>query len=78
MTALVTIFALLPLALGFGGGAVLISNSLAIPVIGGLLTSTFLTLLVVPAGYSVLESARDGLHRRREKRRLARLPKEEA
>jgi HAE1 family hydrophobic/amphiphilic exporter-1 len=78
MTALVTIFALLPLALGVGGGAVLISNSLAIPVIGGLLTSTFLTLLVVPVGYSVLESARDGIGRRREKRRLARLPKEEA
>jgi HAE1 family hydrophobic/amphiphilic exporter-1 len=57
---------------------VLISNSLAIPVIGGLLTSTFLTLLVVPVGYSVLESARDGIGRRREKRRLARLPKEEA
>lgn len=78
MTALVTIFALLPLALGFGGGAVLISNSLAIPVIGGLLTSTFLTLLVVPAGYSVLESARERLRHRREKRRLAKLPKEEA
>ena len=68
MTALVTIFALLPLALGFGGGAVLISNSLAIPVIGGLLTSTFLTLLVVPVGYSVLESARERVRHRREKR----------
>jgi HAE1 family hydrophobic/amphiphilic exporter-1 len=78
MTALVTIFALLPLALGFGGGAVLISNSLAIPVIGGLLTSTFLTLLVVPVGYSVLEGSREGLQQRREKRRLAKLPKEEA
>ncbi|WP_053057634.1 efflux RND transporter permease subunit [Rubrobacter aplysinae] len=78
MTALVTIFALLPLALGFGGGAVLISNSLAIPVIGGLLTSTFLTLLVVPVGYSVLEGGRDRARWRREKRRLARLPKEEA
>jgi hydrophobic/amphiphilic exporter-1 (mainly G- bacteria), HAE1 family len=78
MTALVTIFALLPLALGFGGGAVLISNSLAIPVIGGLLTSTFLTLLVVPVGYSVLEGARERVRRRREKRRLAKLPDEEA
>ncbi|MGF1473461.1 MAG: efflux RND transporter permease subunit [Rubrobacteraceae bacterium] len=58
MTALVTIGALVPLALGIGGGSTLISSSLAIPVIGGLTTSTFLTLLVVPVGYSVLEGAR--------------------
>ena len=58
MTALVTIGALTPLALGVGGGSTLISSSLAIPVIGGLVTSTFLTLLVVPVGYSVLEGAR--------------------
>jgi len=56
MTALVTIGALTPLALGIGGGSPLISTSLAIPVIGGLATSTFLTLLVVPVGYSVLQS----------------------
>lgn len=61
MTALVTIGALTPLALGVGGGSTLISSSLAIPVIGGLATSTFLTLLVVPVGYSVLESARSRL-----------------
>jgi hydrophobic/amphiphilic exporter-1 (mainly G- bacteria), HAE1 family len=66
MTALATIFALLPLALGLaGGGNGLISSSLAITVIGGLATSTFLTLLVVPVGYSVLESARN---RRKKKR----------
>ena len=53
MTALATIFALLPLAFGVGGGSGLISSSLAIPVIGGLATSTFLTLLVVPVGYSL-------------------------
>lgn len=59
MTALATIFALLPLGLGIsGGGSQLISSSLAITVIGGLTTSTFLTLLVVPVGYSLLESAR--------------------
>ncbi|CAN5628918.1 hypothetical protein BH24ACT22_BH24ACT22_13890 [soil metagenome] len=61
MTALVTIGALFPLALGIGGGSTLISSSLAIPVIGGLATSTFLTLLVVPVAYSVLESARNRL-----------------
>jgi HAE1 family hydrophobic/amphiphilic exporter-1 len=55
MTALATIFALVPLAFGFGGGgSALISSSLAIPVIGGLVTSTFLTLLVVPVGYSLV------------------------
>ena len=61
MTALVTIGALFPLALGIGGGSTLISSSLAIPVVGGLITSTFLTLLVVPVGYSVLQGARSRL-----------------
>jgi len=59
MTAFATVFALLPLALGLsGGGNGLISSSLAITVIGGLATSTFLTLLVVPVGYSLLEGDR--------------------
>ncbi len=57
MTAFATVFALLPLALGLaGGGSGLISASLGITVIGGLATSTFLTLLVVPVGFSLLES----------------------
>jgi HAE1 family hydrophobic/amphiphilic exporter-1 len=59
MTAFATICALLPLALGLsGGGNGLISSSLAITVVGGLTTSTFLTLLVVPVGYSLLKSGR--------------------
>jgi len=59
MTAFATIFALLPLALGLsGGGNGLISSSLAITVVGGLATSTFLTLLVVPVGYSLLKGGR--------------------
>jgi HAE1 family hydrophobic/amphiphilic exporter-1 len=59
MTAFATIFALMPLALGLsGGGNGLISSSLAITVVGGLATSTFLTLLVVPVGYSLLKSGR--------------------
>jgi hydrophobic/amphiphilic exporter-1 (mainly G- bacteria), HAE1 family len=63
MTALATIFALVPLAFGFGGGgSALISSSLAIPVIGGLITSTFLTLLVVPVGYSLMKG---GLRRKK-------------
>jgi len=61
MTAFATIFALLPLALGLsGGGNGLISSSLAITVVGGLATSTFLTLLVVPVGYSLLGRRRKG------------------
>jgi HAE1 family hydrophobic/amphiphilic exporter-1 len=63
MTAFATIFALMPLALGLsGGGNTLISSSLAITVVGGLATSTFLTLLVVPVGYSLIRS---GLRRRK-------------
>src|SRR5215210_7626935 len=59
MTAFATVFALLPLALGLsGGGNGLISSSLAITVVGGLATSTFLTLLVVPVGYSLLKGGR--------------------
>jgi HAE1 family hydrophobic/amphiphilic exporter-1 len=53
MTALATIVALVPLALGQSEGA-LISQSLAIAVIGGLLTSTVLTLIVVPVVFSLL------------------------
>ena len=48
MTASVTILGLLPLATGWGTGAEL-QRPLAIAVIGGLLTSTLLTLIVLPA-----------------------------
>ena len=57
MTALTTIIALLPLASGFGEGS-LISRSLAVVVLGGMVSSTFLTLLVIPVLYDVLESLR--------------------
>ena len=53
MTAIATIGAMLPMALGGGGGG-LISKDLAITVIGGLLSSTVLTLVVVPIVYEVL------------------------
>ncbi|MFT9849246.1 efflux RND transporter permease subunit [Aneurinibacillus sp. REN35] len=53
MTAIATICALLPLALGFSGSS-LISQSLAVVVIGGLTTSTLLTLVVVPVAYELL------------------------
>jgi HAE1 family hydrophobic/amphiphilic exporter-1 len=54
MTALTTICALLPLAAGLAEGA-LISQSLAVTVVGGLTTSTLLTLVVVPVIFDMLE-----------------------
>jgi multidrug efflux pump subunit AcrB len=53
MTAIATICALLPMSLGMSEGA-LLSQSLAIVVIGGLTTSTFLTLIVVPVVYELI------------------------
>ncbi len=53
MTALATIGALIPLALGFEGGG-LISKGLGVTVIGGLTSSTLLTLVIVPVVYEFL------------------------
>ena len=58
MTALATIFALVPMALGLTGGGVFISKPLAIVVIGGLVSSTLLTLILVPVLYDLLENWR--------------------
>ncbi len=54
MTALTTIFALFPMAFGIKEGG-LMSQSLAIVVVGGLTSSTLLTLIVVPVVYDLLE-----------------------
>ena len=56
MTAIATIGAMLPMALGIGGGGGLISMDLAITVIGGLLSSTILTLVIVPIIYEILSN----------------------
>ncbi len=53
MTAVSTIFALLPLGLGLSSGT-LISQSLAVTVIGGLTTSTVLTLIIAPVIFEIL------------------------
>ena len=53
MTAIATIGALIPLALGFEASG-LISKGLGVTVIGGLTSSTLLTLLIVPIVYEVL------------------------
>jgi HAE1 family hydrophobic/amphiphilic exporter-1 len=52
MTALATILALIPLA--FSGGGAIIASDLAVVVIGGLLTSTLLTLVIVPVIYKLI------------------------
>ncbi|KKO44692.1 acriflavin resistance protein [Arsukibacterium ikkense] len=63
MTTLTTVMGMLPLALGLGEGAE-IMRPLAISVVGGLLGSTLLTLLVVPALYSIISQYADSLSRR--------------
>jgi HAE1 family hydrophobic/amphiphilic exporter-1 len=55
MTTITTVFGLLPMALGWGAGADL-RAPLAVAVIGGLISATFLTLIVVPVVYSLLVS----------------------
>ncbi len=54
MTSITTILALFPLTLGFGEGAAL-RAPLALAVIGGLITSTLLTLAVIPCVYALLD-----------------------
>lgn len=56
MTAISTTCGVLPLALGFAEGAI-IAAELGTVVIGGLVSSTFLTLLVVPVVYSLFDTA---------------------
>jgi HAE1 family hydrophobic/amphiphilic exporter-1 len=57
MTTMTTTLGLLPMALGFGEGAE-VRAPMAITVIGGLLVSTFLTLLVIPVVYSLIDRKR--------------------
>ncbi len=65
MTALATIFALTPMAIGLTGNGGFISQPLALVVIGGLVSSTVLTLVVLPTLYFAVENVR-------ERRRVAR------
>jgi HAE1 family hydrophobic/amphiphilic exporter-1 len=54
MTTATTVLGLMPMAVGLGEGSEL-RSPMALTVIGGLLTSTALTLLIIPAVYSVLD-----------------------
>lgn len=71
MTALATIFALLPMALGVTGEGGFISQPLAVVVIGGLVSSTLLTLLLVPTLYTMVELRKERRAARRAERRAA-------
>jgi len=53
MTSFSTVFGIMPIAIGFGAGAES-RRPLGIVVVGGVLFSTFLTLLLVPVVYSIL------------------------
>ncbi len=64
MTAIATILALIPLAAGFNQGSI-IAAELGTVVIGGLFSSTFLTLIVVPVVYSLVDGGKNMLGRRR-------------
>jgi HAE1 family hydrophobic/amphiphilic exporter-1 len=55
MTSIITIIALLPLTIGFGESASL-RSPMAYAVIGGMITSTLLTLLVIPCVYDIMTS----------------------
>ncbi len=74
MTALATIFALLPLGLGLSGHGSFISQPLAIIVIGGLVSSTLLTLVVLPVLYYLVEGAKERRDDRRAQRESAEAP----
>lgn len=58
MTTLTTILALLPMTFSFGEGASL-RSPMAIAVIGGLITSTLMSLMVIPCVYYVLEKMKN-------------------
>ncbi|MHB1132463.1 MAG: efflux RND transporter permease subunit [Chloroflexota bacterium] len=54
MTTIAMIFGMVPIALGYGAGAE-VRQPMAVTVIGGLITSTLLTLVVVPVAYTLID-----------------------
>ena len=64
MTSIATMLGLVPMAIGIGEGGEL-QAPLARVVIGGLLTSTLVTLVLVPAVYTVFEEGLSGIFRKR-------------
>ncbi|MEV6591880.1 efflux RND transporter permease subunit [Streptomyces acidicola] len=68
MTALATIFALTPMALGITDSGGFISQPLAVVVIGGLVSSTALTLVLIPTLYTMVETRRERRRHRKARR----------
>ena len=68
MTSLSTILAMVPMSLGFGEGSSL-RAPMAIAVIGGLVTSTILSLIVIPCVYDVMERTKMRIQRRKKTNR---------
>jgi multidrug efflux pump subunit AcrB len=62
MTTLSTILAMLPIAIGFGAGSEL-RQPMAVAIIGGLMTSSLLSLIVVPVLYTLVDDAQGFLLR---------------
>ncbi|GAB3096828.1 efflux RND transporter permease subunit [Isoptericola nanjingensis] len=77
MTALATIFALTPMAIGLTGGGSFISQPLALVVIGGLISSTLLTLFVVPVLYELIERRKERRGTKRDSRVVRKAEKAE-
>ena len=71
MTAIATICALIPMAIGLTGSGGFIAQSLAIVVIGGLVSSTVLTLLLVPTLYTIVEGVKERFRNRKERKSQA-------
>ena len=56
MTSFTMIAGMMPIALAFGGGAAEIKSSLGVVLVGGLTSSMFLTLLLVPVVYMIVDN----------------------
>jgi multidrug efflux pump subunit AcrB len=63
MTAFSTIAGILPIAIGFGAGAES-RRPMGVAVVGGMLTSTFLTLLIIPVAYTLFSDLAERFQRK--------------
>ena len=73
MTTFALIAGMMPVAIGMGAGAEFYSP-MAVAIIGGTITSTLLTLLVVPTFYDSIEIARERMHAKFQRRAAKRGP----